>query len=154
MTGPHVPPKPEVFDVLLQRGRDVYVWLDPRRAGVLVPEHLRDHDHAVLCYSLNAHVPIPDLSMELTGIRATLSFDRRPIATFVPWTAVFMIRDGQGQGVGWGADCPPDFTPTTLPPGPPPPPEVAPPRLAAVKDDAAPPDDAPVGHAGWTPRLV
>jgi hypothetical protein len=42
----------------------------------------------VLHYPLHPVIPIPDLKIDTKGISATLSFDRQPHATFVPWAAV------------------------------------------------------------------
>lgn len=41
-----------------------------------------------LDYGLNMPIPIPDLKVDESGISATLSFDREPFVTFVPWEAV------------------------------------------------------------------
>lgn len=43
---------------------------------------------ALLQYGLAMPVPIPDIDAGPTGIRATLSFSRTPVPTFVPWDAV------------------------------------------------------------------
>ena len=42
-------------------------------------------------YGLNLPVQIPDLVITDEGIRATLSFNRMPSRTFVPWEAVIMV---------------------------------------------------------------
>jgi hypothetical protein len=42
-------------------------------------------------YGLNLPVPIPDLEITDEGIRATLSFNRMPRRTFVPWEAVIQV---------------------------------------------------------------
>ena len=75
-----------VFEHLLCHG-GVKVGLDGCAAGVLLPDDVRA-SQVVLMYELEPVVPIPDLQVDDTGIRATLSFSRTPYETFVPWTAV------------------------------------------------------------------
>lgn len=75
----------ELFNALLARGR-VRVVVLPKCAGVVLP--LGDHTHVILDYDLNFEIPIPDLEVDDRGISATLSFDRSPFKTFVPWESV------------------------------------------------------------------
>lgn len=42
----------------------------------------------MLHYPLHPVVPISDLKIDTSGISATLSFNRTPHKTFIPWTAV------------------------------------------------------------------
>ena len=76
-------------DLLCHNG--VALALDPSVAGVAMPPHLRDRPHVVLQYELEPVVPIHDLDVTDEGVRATLSFDRQPWPTFVPWTAVLAM---------------------------------------------------------------
>lgn len=91
---------------LLQQAESVFVNFDPRREGVLLPAHLKRQPRVVLQYGLNMRIPIPDLDVGEDGIGATLSFDRSPTWTFVPWSAVFAIVSQDQQGMLWEADLP------------------------------------------------
>jgi hypothetical protein len=65
--------------------------------GVVVPDHLRTPEwlagEAVirLDYGLDMPIPIDDLSVTCEGVSATLSFDRSPHHTHVPWEAVVAV---------------------------------------------------------------
>ena len=58
-----------------------------------VPRSVRpkERETTTFEYGLNLPVPIYDLEITDTGIRATLSFSRAPQHTFVPWDAVVGI---------------------------------------------------------------
>ena len=58
-----------------------------------VPKSVRPKERETTSfeYGLNLPVPIDDLAITDDGIRATLSFSRRPHPTFVPWAAVVGI---------------------------------------------------------------
>lgn len=56
-----------------------------------MPIPVNESQGIVLNYSFTFPVPIPDLKIDDTGISATLSFNRIPCATFVPWDAVAQI---------------------------------------------------------------
>lgn len=59
----------------------------------VLPAHLMDSAKVVLMYELDpAGVPIPDLDIGDDGVRATLSFDRTPFKTFVPWGCIRAMR--------------------------------------------------------------
>ena len=77
----------DTFEQLLCHHGQVFVALDGRDPGVVLPEHLTQEE-VVLDYNLNAAIPILDLEASDEGIRATLSFSREPFQTFVPWSAV------------------------------------------------------------------
>ena len=100
------PPKRDVMLALLQAADSVYVNFDPRRDGVLVPPQLKRQPRVVLQYGMNMAIPIPDLDVGEEGIGATLSFDRMPTWTFVPWSAVFAIVSQDQRGMLWEADVP------------------------------------------------
>ncbi|MGZ3421928.1 MAG: ClpXP protease specificity-enhancing factor SspB [Polyangiales bacterium] len=100
------PPKRDVMLALLQQAESVFVNFDPRRDGVLVPPHLKRQPRVVLQYGLNMRIPIPDLDVGEEGIGATLSFDRVPQWTFVPWAAVFAIVSQDQRGMLWESDVP------------------------------------------------
>jgi hypothetical protein len=118
-----VPPsKKEVMLALLERS-EARVHLDARRDGVLLPERLRGDGHVRLDYGYGLTPPIPDLVIDDDGIRATLSFSRVPFATFIPWTAVYLIADYDGNGAVWQEDIPPDLLEGVAPGEAPPPPD-------------------------------
>lgn len=93
------------FDRALAHG-NVSVMFNPSHASVVIPERLRAQAHVVLEYGYDLAVPIPDLTVSAHGVSATLSFDRRPSLTFVPWEAVFAIDWSDGRREVWGSDVP------------------------------------------------
>lgn len=108
MTGDQLPEKHLVLLELLKEAW-VYVHLDPRRDGVNLPEFLRGEPRLVLQYGYNMPVPMHDLTIDDKGIAATLSFRRAPHATFIPWSAVFAMTDGEKRGMVWPDDVPSDL---------------------------------------------
>jgi stringent starvation protein B len=102
------PSKKEVMLALLERA-EARVHLDARRDGVVLPPHLLGEGHVRLDYGHHFTPPIPDLSLDEQGIRATLSFNRVPCATFIPWSAIYLIADFDGNGAVWQEDIPTDL---------------------------------------------
>lgn len=100
-----LPPKIDVARALLLKG-SVFVYLDPRREGTLVPDHLRAQPQLVLQIGLDLAVPIPDLRIDDEGVTATLSFNRTPFACRVPWSAIFGLVGDDAIGVVWREDLP------------------------------------------------
>ena len=100
------PAKRDVMLALLQAAESVYVNFDPRKDGVVVPPQLKRQPRVVLQYGMNMAIPIPDLDVGEEGIGATLSFDRTPTWTFVPWSAVFAIVSQDQRGMLWETDVP------------------------------------------------
>jgi hypothetical protein len=78
-----------VFEHHLARG-GVKIQVRAGADNVELPAHLIA-DGCVLEYELDAVVPIPDLEVTEAGIRATLSFQRTPHKTFIPWSEVVAI---------------------------------------------------------------
>ncbi len=117
---PPQPSKREVMLALLERA-EARVHLDARRAGVVLPDRLRGDGHVRLDYGYGLQPPIPDLLIDDEGIHATLSFSRVPFATFVPWSAVYLIADFDGNGAVWQEDIPTDLLEVTETPSEPPP---------------------------------
>lgn len=107
-TSDAVAPKVEVARELLRRG-SVDIHLDPRQAGVAVPPNLRSKPHVVLQVGYDMPVPIPDLRVDDAGVAGTLSFDSRPFACIVPWSAVFALVDEKGKGMRWPESTPADL---------------------------------------------
>jgi stringent starvation protein B len=103
-----IPDKREVMLYLLQDAW-VLVHLDGRRQGVILPEHLKQERHVILQYGYNMPVPIDDFVVDERGISATLSFRRVAQTTFIPWSAVFAITDGDKRSMLWQEDLPADL---------------------------------------------
>lgn len=159
--GPKPPSKREVMSALLEEA-EAQVHFDPRHPDVEVPAPLRAHTHVRLDYGYRLVPAIPDLLVDETGIRATLSFSRRPTPTFVPWEAVFLIADFEGRGAMWPEAMPAEVARTLLPREPataepaaaaaPAPTAPARPHLASVppseEDPPEPPGPRGPGQAG------
>ncbi len=118
---------PEKKQVMLELLKDawVFVILDPRRDGVDLPRHLRTEPQLVLQYGYNMPMPIADLVIDDDGIKATLSFQRTPHATVIPWSAVYAMHDGDKRGMVWEEDAPTDMDAAPAPAPEPPPPSPA-----------------------------
>jgi stringent starvation protein B len=102
-----LPPKKEVALALLE-GPSMFVHLDPRRAGVVVPKRFLDKPQLVLQIGLNMFIPIPDLKVDDEGITCTLSFDRAPFWCRMPWSAIYALVGEDGRGMMWPNDIPPE----------------------------------------------
>lgn len=96
-----LPTKRETVEILFARGEDVWLHLEPRRPGVVVPESLKAQPRLVLQIGLNMPVPIRDLVVDDEGVNGTLSFDRQPFHCTVPWDAVFTVIGSVGEGGVW-----------------------------------------------------
>jgi len=105
VTPPPLPAKKDVARALLLRG-SVFVHLDPRRPGVLVPARLRTQAQVVLQVGLDMPVPIPDLRVDDEGIFGTLSFKGIPFTCFVPWNAIFALVGEDAKGMVWSKEMP------------------------------------------------
>ncbi len=102
-----LPPKKDVAIALLETS-SVYVHLDPRAAGVMVPAWFKKQPQLVLQVGLNMPVPIPDLTVGDEALSCTLSFNRRPEFCRIPWTAVYGLVGEDGRGMIWPEDVPPE----------------------------------------------
>jgi stringent starvation protein B len=102
------PTKREVMLALLERA-EARVHLDARRPGVELPARFLGQAHLRLDYGYGFTPPIPDLVIDEEGIRATLSFNRVAFATFIPWSAIYLIADFEGNGAVWQEDIPSDL---------------------------------------------
>lgn len=100
-----LPPKKEVALALLERS-NVDVYLDPRRAGVVVPPQFRKEPRLILKIGLNMPVPIPDLRLDDESMSCTLSFNRAKFYCVVPWQSVFAMVGEDGRGMVWPDDVP------------------------------------------------
>lgn len=108
------PSKRDAFLAFLREGW-ASLHLDARRAGVVVPDDFRREPHLVLQYGRNMPIPIPDLQVTEDGVSATLSFQRNPFPTHVPWSAVYVVACTDGRGVLYYEDVPPEVS-LSLPP--------------------------------------
>jgi stringent starvation protein B len=119
-----LPPKKDVMMALLE-GPSVYLHLDPRREGVVVPKWLTNQPQLVLQVGLNMAVRIPDLDIGDDGVSCTLSFNRSPFWCHLPWTAVYGLVGEDGRGMIWPDDVPEELSG---------PPRQTRPRLEAVRE--------------------
>lgn len=103
-----LPPKKEVALLLLE-GPSVYVHLDPRKKGVVVPKSFSGQTQLVLQVGLNMAIPIRDLLVDDDGLTCTLSFSRTPFWCSLPWTAVYALVGEDGRGMVWPEDVPPEL---------------------------------------------
>lgn len=137
------PPRPDKKDVmlaLLERS-GVFVHLDPRIQGVIVPDGFRRQPELVLQFGLNMAVPIKDLEVDDEAVSGTLSFARRPFWVKVPWSAIYaLVSDEDQRGMVWPEDAPRE---SKLSQGAPRATEKPRPKLRAVgPDDPAPEPEA------------
>lgn len=102
---PRLPPKRDVCHALLE-GDSVFVHLDPRREGVVVPKHFGQQAQLVLQIGLNMPRPIPDLEVDDDGISCTLSFGGTPFWCRMPWSSVFALVGSDGRSMVWPDDVP------------------------------------------------
>jgi stringent starvation protein B len=101
--------KQQAFLALLKMGW-TSLHLDARHPGVIVPEWFRGEAHLVLQYGYDLPIPIPDLEVGDSHVRATLSFSRAEHLTVVPWSAVYVISCIDGCDVRYAEDIPPDLS--------------------------------------------
>ena len=101
------PPKKDVALALLE-GDSVFIHLDPRRDGVLVPKQFAKQSQLVLQVGLRLAIRIPDLLIDDEGISCTLSFNRAPFWCRMPWEAIYALVGPDGRGQLWPDDVPPE----------------------------------------------
>jgi stringent starvation protein B len=104
---PLLPRKKAVALDLLER-TSVFVHLDPRRPGVIVPPGFMKQPQLVLQIGLNMAISIPDLDVNEEGISCTLSFNKRPHFCSLPWSSIYALIGEQGGGMVWPEDVPPE----------------------------------------------
>lgn len=104
-----LPAKEDVARALLLRG-SVFVHLDPRSPGVLLPKHLTQQPQVMLQIGLDLPIPIPDLRVDAKGLSGTLSFHRTPFHCTIPWNAIFALAGEEGRGMIWEESMPEELT--------------------------------------------
>ncbi len=104
-----LPPKQDVARALLLSG-SMFIHLDPRVEGVMVPKWLKRQPQLVLQLGLDMAIPIPDLRVDEHGVYGTLSFNRSPFTCLVPWEAIFAIAGEDGRGMVWPDSMPAEIT--------------------------------------------
>lgn len=102
-----MPSKKDILRELLARTW-VYLQVDGTHPGVDLPDWLRNPT-VTLQIGYGMAVPIPDLSVEDDGVVATLSFRRVPHTCRLPWSAIYAMSDGEGQGLLFPDDVPPSL---------------------------------------------
>lgn len=106
------PSKKDQLLKLLDRG-SVFVHLDPRRDGVVVPDWFSHKPQLVLQLGRNFAIPIPDLEVDDEGVRCTLSFNRSPFHCTLPWNAVYALVAENGEVTMWPSELPAELVPET-----------------------------------------
>ena len=83
----------ELFEDYLANFEEVLILCKPVE-GLILPDSAmpKEGKTTVLVYGLDLATPIEDLLVTDEGVSATLSFQRTPTDTFVPWTALAMIQ--------------------------------------------------------------
>jgi stringent starvation protein B len=86
----------------------VFVHLDARKPGVVVPEQYKQSYQLILQFGLFLPVPIRDLKLDQDQLSATLTFNHEPFHCVVPWSAIFFMAGEErvAEGFAWPRDCP------------------------------------------------
>jgi hypothetical protein len=98
--------KIEVLNELLRVESSVFVHVDTRLDGVVLPQPLLGRPQVALQLGHNMTIPVRDLTMDPHEWSATLSFDRTPFFCTIPWSAVYLIVGDSGEGASWPDDIP------------------------------------------------
>jgi hypothetical protein len=100
--------KQEVFRTLYGIDSSLFVHLDARKSGVVVPDRYKQSYQLVLQFGRDLPIPIEDLSFHEDRLEATLTFDQRPFSCTIPWQSIFfMIGETRPkEGFAWPKDCP------------------------------------------------
>lgn len=98
--------KKTLFETLLSE-ENVLVLFYPD-IDTVIPDFLRTPENSVIKFEYGFEMPIPITDLVLTedGIRATLSFNRTPHSTFVPWKCIVTMHTETTQIVFRNLDTP------------------------------------------------
>ena len=100
--------KEDLALALLQKG-SMFVHLDPRLYGVMVPFTLKNQPQVVLQFGYDMPVPIPDMVIDDEGISGTLSFKGEGSYVMIPWSSVFALVGEDSKGMVWEDLMPPEI---------------------------------------------
>jgi stringent starvation protein B len=94
--------KRSVVDAFIRTGAVTRLYLDPRRADVVVPANLKQSEWLCLDIGLNLPKPIPNLYWAGDCVRGTVSFNGTNFDCWVPYSAVLGVRNqSTGELVTW-----------------------------------------------------
>lgn len=86
--------KMNYFSLLLQQGMST-IRINTKCPGVVLPSHLKNQLLTQLNWSVK--FKIPDFQYDEEGVRGTLSFNKIPCYTDVPWEAVWSMALSHGD---------------------------------------------------------
>ena len=98
--------KSDALIELLKTHQSVYVHIDSRFAGVVLPKEFMGRPQVALQLGSNLIIPMQDFSMNALGWSVVLSFTRTAFRCQVPWGAVYLIVGDSGIGASWPNDTP------------------------------------------------
>jgi hypothetical protein len=75
------------------KGVKMAIYVNTTALGVIMPPNLYNQSAQKIELGLCFPVPIPDLTVDHQGIRATLSFNRSAFLCSFPWNSIFCIKD-------------------------------------------------------------
>lgn len=101
---------------ILQSGA-LYVELDARKPGVVVPPGYEKAGRLVLVVGHALPQPIPDLAVDADGVSGQLQFKGHRFPVRVPWSAVYGLMNRDEDVSRWLEDVPDDvLCPESKPP--------------------------------------
>lgn len=99
--------KSEIVRNLLEQGINVYIHLDSRKPGCVLPRKYADLPHVTLVFGRRLNIPIPDITITHDGISGTLHFPEFGyVHCTVPWDAVWAISQDSGAFSVWETEVP------------------------------------------------
>ena len=103
--------KRKAFEHLLSVHHSIYIHVDTRRDGVVLPKALLNRPQVALQIGLHLRpTPVAGLDIDNSGWKATLSFNQTPFLCTIPWSAVYFIVSETGIGYHWPDATPPEVT--------------------------------------------
>lgn len=86
----------------------LYLELDARKPGVVVPPGYEKAGRLVLIVGYNLPQPIPDLVVDATGVSGQLLFKGKRFSVHVPWDALYGLMNQDDDLSRWLEDVPAD----------------------------------------------